>query len=103
MITTNLGGDMTGTRSATRGAMVSSVNSKALIAGFALGAAGGLISLCGLGISGTALVAAIGRWIKAEQEPPSAIVKRKVAQASAAAAAGASAWQDQTASKTRTR
>jgi hypothetical protein len=59
--------------------------------------------MCGLGISGTALVAAVGRWIKAQQEPPSAIVKRKIAQACAGAAAGASAWQEQTAPKTRTR
>lgn len=76
------------------GIQMSSANSKAMIAGFALVAAGGLISLCGMGISGTAMVAAIRRWMLAQQEPPSAVMKRKIAQARAATAAGASAWQN---------
>jgi len=73
---------------------VSSGNSKAMIAGFALVVTGGLISMCGMGISGTAIVNAIRRWIMAQQEPPSAMVKRKINQVKAATAAGASAWQD---------
>lgn len=73
---------------------ISSTNSKALIVGIALVATGSLISLCGMGISGTAAVNAIRRWIMAQQEPPSQIVKRKIAQAKAATAAGAHAWQD---------
>ena len=92
---------MTGTQAAAR--EMSSANSKALIAGFAIGVAGGLISVFGLGITGIAVIDAIRRWAKTQQEPPSAIVRRKVAQASAAAAAGANAWQDQPAPKTRTR
>ena len=73
---------------------ISSTNSKALIVGMALVATGGLISLCGMGISGTAAVNAIRRWFMAQQEPPSQIVKRKMNQAKAATAAGAQAWQD---------
>ena len=65
-----------------------------MIVGMALVATGGLISLCGMAISGTAMVTAIRRWVVAQQEPPSAIVKRKIAQAKAATAAGASAWQN---------
>lgn len=73
---------------------ISSTNSRALIVGIALVATGGLISLCGMGISGTAAINALRRWIMAQQEPPGQIVKRKISQAKAATAAGASAWQD---------
>jgi hypothetical protein len=71
-----------------------------MMVGFSLVATGGLIAMCGIAISGTALANAVLRWVKAQQEPPSAIVKRKVAQASAAAAAGTSAWQNQPSPKT---
>jgi hypothetical protein len=74
------------------------MNSKAMIVGFALVATGGLISMCGIGITGTVMVSAIRRWVSAQQEPPSAVVKRKIAQAkaatTAATTAGSSAWQD---------
>ena len=73
---------------------IGSTNSKALVVGFALVATGGLISLCGMAISGTAAITAIRRWLIAQEEPPSAIVKRKVNQARAATTAGASAWQN---------
>jgi hypothetical protein len=76
------------------GMQVSSANSKAMIVGFALVATGGLISMCGMGISGTAMFNAIRRWMLAQQEPPSAVMKRKIAQAKAATTAGASAWQN---------
>jgi hypothetical protein len=72
---------------------MSSTNSKIMIVGFALVATGGLISICGMGLSGTAMVNAIRRWVKAQQEPPSAVIRRKIAQAKAATTAGASAWQ----------
>jgi hypothetical protein len=85
---------MTSTRSPMTDIQISSTNSKALVVGFALVATGGLISLCGMGITGTAMFNAIRRWIRAQQEPPSAVMKRKVAQAKAATAAGASAWQN---------
>ncbi len=85
---------MTSTESSTTRIQISSSNSKALIVGFALVATGGLISLCGMGISGTAAVSAIRRWVLAQQEPPTHIVKRKISQAKAATTAGASAWQD---------
>jgi hypothetical protein len=85
---------MTSTRSAVTEMQPSSANSKAMIVGFALVATGGLISMCGMGISGTAMFNAIRRWVRAQQEPPSAIMKRKLAQAKAATAAGASAWQN---------
>jgi len=80
---------------------ISSANSKALIAGFALVVTGGLISMFGMGISGTAMVNAIRRWIMAQQEPPSAMMKRKINQVKGAAAAGASAWQDGMATTSR--
>ena len=85
---------MTSTRSPMTDIQISSTNSKALVVGFALVATGGLISLCGMGITGTAMFNAIRRWIRAQQEPPSAVVKRKLSQAKAATAAGASAWQN---------
>jgi hypothetical protein len=80
---------------------ISSTNSKALIVGFVLVATGGLISLCGLGVTGTAAANAIRRWIMAQEEPPSQIMKRKISQAKAATAAGASAWQDGNMARTR--
>jgi len=82
---------------------VSSGNSKAMVVGMALVATGGLISICGMGISGTAMVRAIRRWLIAQQEPPSAVVKRKLAQAKAATQAGASAWQNGMATTSRSR
>jgi len=85
---------MSSTRSPMTDIQISSTNSKALVVGFALVATGGLISLCGMGITGTAMFNAIRRWIRAQQEPPSAVVKRKLSQAKAATAAGASAWQN---------
>ena len=78
------------------GMQVSSTNSKAMIVGFALVATGGLISIAGMGITGTAMFNAIRRWMLAQQEPPSAVVKRKISQAKAATTAGASAWQNGT-------
>jgi phage-related minor tail protein len=92
---------MTSTRSSMTGIPASSANSKAMIVGFALVATGGLIGLCGAGISGMAMVNAIRRWVRAQQEPPTAVVKRKMAQARAATAAGASAWQDGTTTPAR--
>lgn len=94
---------MTSTRSAMTGMQLSSGNSKAMVVGFALVATGGLISVCGMGISGTAMLNAVRRWMIAQQEPPSAIVKRKLAQAKAATQAGASAWQNGMATTSRSR
>jgi hypothetical protein len=76
------------------GIQMSSTNSKAMVVGFALVATGGLISMCGMGITGTAMFNAIRRWLRAQQEPPTAVMKRKMAQAKAATTAGASAWQN---------
>jgi len=92
---------MPSTRSPVTGMQVSSGISKAMIVGVALVATGGLISLFGMAISGTAMASAVRRWIMAQQEPPSAIVRRKIAQAKAATAAGASAWQDGMATSAR--
>jgi hypothetical protein len=83
------------------GIQASSANSKAMIVGFALVATGGLISMCGIGISGTAMVHSIRRWVKAQQEPPSAIMRRKIGQAKEAGKAGASAWQNGMATSSR--
>jgi hypothetical protein len=76
------------------GIQMSSTNSKAMVVGFALVATGGLISMCGMGITGTAMFNAMRRWLRAQQEPPTAVMKRKMAQAKAATTAGASAWQN---------
>jgi hypothetical protein len=76
------------------GTNASSAGSKAMLVGIALVAAGGLISMCGVAISCTVLAASARRWVLAQQEPPSAIVRRKVAQVKAATAAGADAWQN---------
>lgn len=73
-------------------------NSKALIVGFSLVAAGGLIGLAGAGVSGVALAVAARRWLQTQEEPPSVVVRRKLAQAraatTAATTAGTKAWQD---------
>ena len=80
---------------------MSSANSKAMVAGFALVAAGGVIGMAGAGISTMAMVNAVRRWVRAQQEPPTAIVKRKITQAKAATTAGASAWQNGMATSAR--
>jgi hypothetical protein len=84
------------------GMQISSTNSKAMIVGFALVATGGLIGICGMTITGTAMVNGIRRWMLAQQEPPSATVRRKISQAKAATQAGASAWQNGMATTSRT-
>jgi hypothetical protein len=84
------------------GIQISSTNSKAMIVGIALVATGGLIGICGMTISGTAMVNAVRRWMQAQQEPPSAVVRRKISQAKGAAQAGASAWQNGMATTSRT-
>lgn len=76
------------------GTQDSSGSSKAMIVGFALVATGGLIGLTGMGISAAAIYHGIKSWMRGQEEPPSAIVKRKINQAKAATSAGASAWQD---------
>lgn len=72
------------------------VNSRSMLAGGALIAAGGLMALAGLTISGTAMAVAIRRWVREMEEPPADLARRKWEQAKAATAAGASAWQDGT-------
>jgi len=93
---------MTSTRSQMTGIQMSSTNSKAIVVGFALVATGGLISICGMGITGTAMSNAVRRWMLAQQEPPSVVMRRKLAQAKAATQAGASAWQNGTSTPSRT-
>ncbi len=83
------------------GIQMSSTNSKAMIAGFALVATGGLVTLSGMAISGTAIFNAVRRWMIAQQEPPSAIMRRKLAQAKAAGQARATAWQNGMATSSR--
>ncbi|MGI9008913.1 MAG: hypothetical protein ACR2FU_22440 [Streptosporangiaceae bacterium] len=83
------------------GIQISTANSKAMVAGFALVAAGGAIAMCGMGMSGAAMVNAVRRWVRAQQEPPTVIMKRKMAQAKAATTAGASAWQNGMATSAR--
>lgn len=80
------------------GAEISKTNSKAMIVGFALVATGGMIGLIGVGISGTAMLNAARRWLRAQQEPPTVVMKKKIAQAkaatTAATSAGTSAWHN---------
>jgi hypothetical protein len=85
---------MTSTGSSMTDMQSSTANSKAMIVGFVLVATAGVIGMCGIAISSTALVRGIRSWMRAQEEPPSAALKRKLAQAKAATAAGASAWQD---------
>lgn len=80
--------------------------SKAVIIGFALVATGGVISMLGIGITSAAAIKATRRWLKAQQEPPAVVARRKFAQAkaatSAATSAGTTAWHNGlTAQRTR--
>jgi hypothetical protein len=82
---------------------MNSANPRALVVGVALIATGGLVSICGLAISGTAMLSSIRHWVQEQQEPPSAVMKRKISQAKAATTAGASAWQNEGGTAARTR
>ncbi len=84
---------MSTTRPATFGMPLSRADSRAMIAGFALVAIGSLVSLTGLTIGATAAGLAARRWLMAQPEPPTAVVKRKIGQVTAATAAGTRAWQ----------
>lgn len=83
---------MTNSQASTGGGL--QVNSRSMVVGGALIAAGGLMALAGLTISGSSLIMAVRRWVREMEEPPSDLARRKWAQAKAAGAAGASAWQD---------
>jgi hypothetical protein len=63
------------------------------VTGAALVAAGGLLALAGMVISGGHLLTAIRRWVRDMDVPPGELARLKVAQARAAASAGADAWQ----------
>lgn len=77
--------------------------SRTMIVGGVLIAAGSIIGAAGVAVSGTALIAAIRRYVSDMEEPPSELARRKWAQAKAATAAGASAWQDGNAARPRAR
>jgi hypothetical protein len=97
---------MTNSRPATFGMPLSRADSRAMIVGFALVAIGSLMSLTGLAIGAAAGGIAARRWLTAQPEPPTAIVKRKIGQVTAATAAGTRAWQtgtDQQPAPKRTR
>jgi len=85
---------MTTNRPYVSGMRVSPAISKAMIVGVALVATGGLLGLFGMVVSGSAMASGIRRWLMAQSDSPSEIVRRKVAQTKAATAAGASAWQE---------
>jgi hypothetical protein len=69
-------------------------NSGLLITGGALVAAGAVLALAGLAVSGTHALAATRRWIREMEVPPSELARIKWAQARSAATAGAAAWQN---------
>lgn len=79
------------------------VNSRSVLVGGALIAAGGIVALAGLAVSSSALIVAIRRWVREMEEPPSDLARRKWEQAKAATAAGAAAWQDGNAARQGTR
>jgi hypothetical protein len=68
-------------------------NKSSMITGAALIGAGGLITLIGMIISGTAVALACRRWVRDLEVPPSEVVKHTWNQTKAAAAAGTAAWQ----------
>jgi hypothetical protein len=70
------------------------VNSRSMLVGGSLIAAGGLMALAGLTISGSALFIAVRRWVNEMEEQPTDLARRKWAQAKKAGAAGAAAWQN---------
>jgi hypothetical protein len=69
------------------------LNKSSMITGAALFAAGGLIGLIGVIVSGTAMATACMQWFRELEVPPSEAVKHKWSQTKAASAAGAAAWQ----------
>jgi hypothetical protein len=80
--------------SANSGSSLPTFRSGFLITGGSLVAAGALIALAGLAVSGLHVLAATRRWIGEMEVPPSELAKIKWAQARSAATAGAAAWQN---------
>ncbi len=65
-----------------------------LVTGGSLVAAGALIALAGLAVSGLHVVSATRRWVGEMEVPPSELAKIRWTQARSAASAGAAAWQN---------
>jgi hypothetical protein len=57
-------------------------------------AAGAIVGVAGMVISGTVLLAATKRWIDELDVSPNELARQKWAQARAATMAGATAWQN---------
>ena len=70
-----------------------------LVTGGSLVAAGALIALAGLAVSGLHVVSATRRWVGEMEVPPSELAKIKWTQARSAASAGAAAWQNGTSAR----
>jgi hypothetical protein len=79
------------------------VNGRPLAVGAVLVAAGAVISLAGMAIGGSVLLAATRRWVNQMDTPPAELARQQWARARAATQAGTSAWQDGLAAETRTR
>ncbi len=69
------------------------LNKSSMITGAVLFAAGGLIGLIGMFVSGTAIASACRQWFHDLEVTPSEAAKHKWSQTKAASAAGAAAWQ----------
>jgi hypothetical protein len=69
------------------------VNRPLLGGGLVLLAAGSVLALAGSVATTVALVGATRNWVRQWDEPPSALARRRYAQARSAAMAGAEGWK----------
>ncbi|MFB4300878.1 hypothetical protein [Actinomadura sp. NTSP31] len=70
------------------------LNTGSLLAGAAFIGAGTLLSLTGVALSGSALLAGTRRWVQQMDVPPRELAMQKLSQARAATTAGVAAWQN---------
>jgi hypothetical protein len=68
-----------------------------LVGGAVLMSVGAVVGMVGALATSIAVIGAARSWVGQLEEPPSAMARRRLAQAKTAAAAGAQGWRDHTA------
>ena len=70
------------------------VNRGLLVGGAILMSVGAVLAMAGALATSVAVIGAAREWVRQRDEPPSALARRRLAQARTAAAAGAQGWRE---------
>jgi len=70
------------------------INRGLLVGGAVLMSVGAVVGMAGALATSVAVIGAAREWVRQRDEPPSALARRRLAQARTAAAAGAQGWRE---------